>query len=96
VVAQSESPQDSVGGKLHRCQLGTNRIKQNSHFENAVVKLQQDQHSTLIYLDGIEAAKCLLQEDLDDENRSNSSEDEGDNDELVMSPCTHAAANKHR
>jgi hypothetical protein len=87
------------GDKLHGCQLGTSWITQNLHivthlhFENTVVKLQQDQHTTLT-LDEMEAAKRLLQEDLDDDNQSNSSGDEGNYDELVMSPCTCAEANK--
>jgi hypothetical protein len=88
------------GDKLYGCRLGTNWIKQhacivtNVHFENTVVKLQRDQHDTLT-LDEMEAAKCLLQEDLDD-NQSYSSGDEGDNDEIVMSLCTCAEANKQR
>jgi hypothetical protein len=60
-VAQSESPQDMLGDKLYGCRLGTNWIKRNAcivaniHFENAVVKLQQEQHDTLT-LDEMEAA----------------------------------------
>jgi hypothetical protein len=59
-----------------------------------VVKLQQDQHETLTP-DEMEAAKCLLLEDMDDD-QSNSSGDEGDNDDIVMSLCTCAEANKRR
>jgi hypothetical protein len=99
-VAQLESRQDLVGDKLYGCRLGTNWIKRNArivtnvHFENAVVKLQREQHDTLT-LDEMEAAKCLLQEDLDDD-QSYSSGDEGGNDEMVMSLCTCAEANKRR
>jgi hypothetical protein len=56
--------------------------------------LQCEQHDTLTP-EEMEAAQCLLWEDLDDD-QSNSSRDEGDNDDIVMSPCTHAEANKQR
>jgi hypothetical protein len=71
-VTQSESPSNVVGDKLYGCRLGKSWIKRdacivtNVHFENAVVKLQRDQHDQLT-LDEKEAAKCLLREDTDDD-----------------------------